>query len=515
MQEKENPKEIYLSVKLYTWNSNTDGIFNYKYIQSERNSSIKVVEGNFNESLYLTRRNNSSISRIRQNSQLREDEEEILFRIRRSFKNNSYEIISPISLNMKKTQNNIDHLNNCLWYVVKSEGDFFINHNEDYYLNQNDIFKLGRKKFEIIKLNINSNSNMKTSLNSLNYNISELNKEKGPIFDININENQYIINESQNKNKEIENKEKINKEKEEKENKKDNLKEDKKNEEENDKDKLNEEKDNEKETIEKHNNNQINNTQIQINADDNENSNLVNEINNNDNNNINGEEEDNIINKCRICFETYSSEDNPKICLCSCKDCIHLACLKYYIKTKIEFHENEKGTVKTYICNKFNCEVCLMPYPLRFRIPKYNRIYELVDLRMPSELNYVVIESLDYIKEHNNIKTIYLVQLTDDEYHIGRYDSNDIIDTDISVSRNHATLKFNREKGKIYLENRSEKFGTLVLIKNNLKMKEKIINFQVGRTYINAKLEENNNNECIPWGIYDINNNTDLNEKID
>jgi nuclear transport factor 2 (NTF2) superfamily protein len=317
-----------------------------------------------------------------------------------------------------------------------------------------------------------------------------LNKEKGPIFDININENQYIINESQNKNNEIKNKEKINKEKEEKENKNDNLEEDKKSEEENNKDKLNEEKDNEKETIEKHNNfNQINNTQIQIKADDNENSNLVNEINNNDNNNINGEEEDNIINKCRICFETYSSEDNPKICLCSCKDCIHLACLKYYIKTKIEFHENEKGTVKTYICNKFNCEVCLMPYPLRFRIPKYNRIYELVDLRMPSELNYVVIESLDYIKEHNNIKTIYLVQLTDDEYHIGRYDSNDIIDTDISVSRNHATLKFNREKGKIYLENKSEKFGTLVLIKDNLKIKENNINFQVGRTYINAKLE--------------------------
>ena len=76
------------------------------------------------------------------------------------------------------------------------------------------------------------------------------------------------------------------------------------------------------------------NKQDNENADDNENSNLVNEINNNYNN-INGEEEDNIINKCRICFEIYSSEDNPKICLCSCKDCIHLACLKYYIKTKI------------------------------------------------------------------------------------------------------------------------------------------------------------------------------------
>ena len=204
--------------------------------------------------------------------------------------------------------------------------------------------------------------------------------------------------------------------------------------------------------------------------------------------NIN-EEEDNINNKCRICFEIYSSEDNPKITLCSCKDYIHYECLKNIIRANIEFHENIKGTVKTYICNKFNCEECLMPYPLRFRIPNFNKTYELIDLKMPSELDYLIIESLDYIKEQNNLKTIYLVQLSDDEFHIGRYDSNDIIDNDISVSRNHAVLKFNREKGKIYLENKSEKFGTLVLIKNNLKMKEKNINFQVGRTYINAKLE--------------------------
>ena len=458
MRKKES-KEYYLNINLHTWNSNTDGVFNYKDIQYDRNSSIKIVEGNFNESMYLTIRNNSSISRIKQNSQLREDKEEILFRIRKSFKNNSFEIISPISLNLKKTKNNIDHLNNCLWYVVKSDGDFFINHNEDYYLNQNDIFKLGRKKFEIIKLNINSNSNIKTSFSSLKYNISEMNKAKGPIFDININKNQYIIKESQHIITEI---------------------------------RTNEEKDNEKETINKKNKknnlniNENNNIHLQIKADDSDDNYFINSTNFF---NINEEEEDNINNKCRLCFEIYSSEDNPKITLCSCKDYIHYECLKNIIKANIEFYENIKGTVKTYICNKFNCERCLMPYPLRFRIPNFNRTYELIDLKMPSELDYLIIESLDYIKEQNNLKTIYLVQLSDDEFHIGRYDSNDIIDNDISVSRNHAVLKFNREKGKIYLENKSEKFGTLVLIKNNLKMKENNINFQVGRTYINAKLE--------------------------
>ena len=80
-----------------------------------------------------------------------------------------------------------------------------------------------------------------------------------------------------------------------------------------------------------------------------------------------------------------------------------------------------------------------------------------------------------------------------------RYDTNDIIDTDISVSRKHAVMKYNKETGGLFLENLSEKFGTLVLIKGNIKMNDKKIHFQVGKSYIVAnlvnELDENKKNQ--------------------
>ena len=100
----------------------------------------------------------------------------------------------------------------------------------------------------------------------------------------------------------------------------------------------------------------------------------------------------------------------------------------------------------------------------------------------------MILESLDYIKDEKNIKLIHLIQFKDENIYIGRHTANDIVDNDISVSRFHSILKYDRENGHIFLENRSEKFGSLVLVRGNIKMRSKTINFQVGRTYITANL---------------------------
>ena len=113
-----------------------------------------------------------------------------------------------------------------------------------------------------------------------------------------------------------------------------------------------------------------------------------------------------------------------------------------------------------------------------------------MDINVPSELDYIILESLDYIKLNKNLKIVHIVQLTKDIINIGRAKDNDIIDFDISVSRNHAYLNFNKETGKLILRNKNGKFGTLVLVKGNIKMKESIINFQVGNTCISSYLEE-------------------------
>ena len=97
---------------------------------------------------------------------------------------------------------------------------------------------------------------------------------------------------------------------------------------------------------------------------------------------------------------------------------------------------------------------------------------------MPSEIDYIILESLDFIKDNYNLKNVYIVTLNEDEINIGRYDTNDIIESDISVSRHHAILKFDKITGKLHLVNLA-KFGTLILIKGNIKMKEKNIHFQI------------------------------------
>ena len=60
----------------------------------------------------------------------------ILFRTRKSLKEkNKYEIINPISKNMRRNEYNINQLNNALWYVI----NYGENKNDSYTLNENDI----------------------------------------------------------------------------------------------------------------------------------------------------------------------------------------------------------------------------------------------------------------------------------------------------------------------------------------------------------------------------------------
>ena len=428
MKEKNNLKKVNLTIK--TWISDSNGIYNYK----SDITNIKEVDITSKDSVYIIREKNKIIDEKQHYKYDDEIEGQILLYIRKSLKDkNSFEIVNPLRKFIEKNEYNINDLNRRPWFIVNTQNGYN-NENEEYNLNEGDIIKLGRRKFEIIKKNINANYKTISLDNPENYNISKINEKKGSIFNINIKKNQYKINKRKIGNKKI-------------------IK------------------------------------------DDSENNSLGNEIN--DPNNIEDEDtenesviEENENEKCRICFGSKSTRENPRLKLCSCHDSIHFECLKAYLKTKIEIRENEKLTVKTYICNKYNCDVCLKPYPVRFRIPEFDKIYELIDLNRPPELDYIILESLDYIKEHNNLKILHFVELNGDDIKIGRYDTNDIIDTDISVSRKHAILKFNKENGKLYLENLSEKFGSLILIKGNIKLKEKNIHFQVGKSYIKACLSD-------------------------
>ena len=342
----------------------------------------------------------------------------ILFRARKNNKK-QYELINVLRKKLKKNIHNINNLDNKMWLVMNSENkenkEKFISKNKSYSLMENDIIKLGRKKYEIIKLNIPINPDPYQEKNTLN----DSNKRHGPVFDIQLKSNQYFYEMAQ--------------------------------------------------------------------KDSNE------KINKNDNDSSFGynQEKD-----CRICFGSDSTEENPKLKICNCHDYIHYNCIKQFLKNRITISENSQGTVTSYHCNKFNCEVCEEPYPLKFTI-KFNensehKIYYLIDgLELPENTNYLILESLTFLKENKNVKNVFVAKLQDGEITLGRSDKNDIIDNDISISRHHAAIKFNQENGEITLINKSSKFGTLVLIKDNLKLfTDEKVYLQIGRTFANFVQKE-------------------------
>ena len=404
MTEKES-----LNLKIRTKEkSKNNGLFDY----NPKTRRIKIIELTIpNDNAYIIKQNvNNTYKVINKLSEFNSnDDNQILFHLRKSFKKNCYEIINPIKKcnQIQKNSEYIKDLNNRFWYVIRSKNPKNPKNeenDEDYVLNENDIIKLGEKKYEVTKIRINkSDDNYGGFRESNNYNISEINKKAGSIFKYDIKKDKYRVTLESLENKDCEKE---------------------------------------------------------------------------------GEH-------CWICLETSSTSiDNPLVNICKCKNkFVHYLCFKQYLQTKIKISENFKHTVYTYYWDKINCDMCLTPYPTRFKISEFNKEYELIDLNLPEEFDYMVLESLDFVKEKDNIKRIHVIQLMKDEIYIGRNGTNDVIDEDFTISRNHAILKFNRFEGEVVLENRSETYGTLVLIKGNIKMKRKNLNLQIGNSFITVNLK--------------------------
>ena len=195
---------------------------------------------------------------------------------------------------------------------------------------------------------------------------------------------------------------------------------------------------------------------------------------------------------CKICYsEENDRENNPLVHLCNCNGGLrfsHYMCIKRWMETKLQIKENEKKTVKSYNIKSFNCEICKTPYPFKFKLNGIEKPFELIELEKPVGCDYIVLESLNQMKENCNIKSIHVIQLGTDELIIGRGHESDIRINDISVSRSHAKLRYDMENGTILLRDLKSKFGTLILIKKPLQIKEKKIHIQIGRTYIEGWL---------------------------
>lgn len=393
-----NNNQIKLYLEIRTFPDNGIGIFNYTQDKplSDIPQKIEIKDDCF----LLKNKNNQNIYIKKDLNDYDPDKDYILFRIRKSFINNDFEIIKPIRID-----NHLKYLNDLnynAWYVIKSEPIFFQNNNEEYILNENDIIKFGNKAYEIIqkKVNITKNDLIKN-----NYDISDINKKVGSIFDNKLKSSQFKIQENETNQNKV----------------------------------------------------------------------------------------------CKECEKDSFTTEDPLLNLCSCNNFIHYTCLKKNLKTKLkdpETKDNQKKSVKKYYHPQFNCIKCHTPYPLQFKIDinegdnKYE-LYSLIDFEkdIPEESDYIILESLNFIRNENkNEKTLFIVKLVNKQNITIGSRNADIIDDIGLISKSHAIIKY--DNGNVIISNKSQSYGTFVLIKGNIKMKKEEINFQIGNSYITAKVKE-------------------------
>ena len=161
-------------------------------------------------------------------------------------------------------------------------------------------------------------------------------------------------------------------------------------------------------------------------------------------------------------------------------------CLKSWLKT--QRHVKEYGeNVTSYYWKKFECEICKQSYPYIFK--KGQSLFKLIDIQEPKEgSQYILLESMPLDK--NTSRNIHLLTVTDkkQEFKLGRGHESEVRINDISVSRCHAIIKC--RKDGFYIEDNLSKFGTIVLLKNTLRLAEDhTMAVQVGRSVVSFTIK--------------------------
>ena len=181
--------------------------------------------------------------------------------------------------------------------------------------------------------------------------------------------------------------------------------------------------------------------------------------------------------KCKFC-PCYN------VCLCDCKPerLIHYQCLKDSIKNKIK--EDNKNKIRSYTIENFICKHCLSQYPIKFTVPNNYSTYELISMNESKNSDYIILESYGYM----NNKIVHLIILDEDKITIGKSKKNILVLNDSSVGDIHAQIIFDKDNKKLILESLNNNFDTSVLVRNSIKINEKIINLQEGKMKFEANL---------------------------
>ena len=245
-------------------------------------------------------------------------------------------------------------------------------------------------------------------------------------------------------------------------------------------------------------------------------------------------------NKNKICRICYQEEDdnliNPLIRPCKCSGSmkyIHLKCLLHWLKSRtangsILSNTNENFNAY-YINQKTECELCKQLFPDYI---KHNDIkYCLIDFDYAQESkikennnnnkcnqnsentnmdininnnskslnennnNFIVIDTVFPLTDTNKYR--YIVKFdNNNELKIGRGLDNQLVLNEITVSRNHCLLKLQKNKYNNYeieMEDKSSKFGSLILLQSNKVeiIKGRPLHIQISNVHLIIQYKKN------------------------
>merc|ERR1719343_1607045 len=202
-----------------------------------------------------------------------------------------------------------------------------------------------------------------------------------------------------------------------------------------------------------------------------------------------GESKDMSSKLCRICLLEGPGEDDPLITPCQCRgsiEYVHLGCLRHWIRGRLNLSDSPGGS---YFYRPLACELCKTIYPTYI----HNRHERSPLVEVPwTQPPFIVLENMVRDSQQHATRGLHVISLAEKVLKLGRGHESDVRIADVSISRCHATIRFQR--GQFVLEDNNSKFGTLVAMKKPRVLEPGVaISIQMGRSVLSLSAQ---NEQC-------------------
>jgi len=161
---------------------------------------------------------------------------------------------------------------------------------------------------------------------------------------------------------------------------------------------------------------------------------------------------------------------------------VHLGCLRHWIRGRLNLSDSPAGS---YFYRPLACELCKAVYPTYITNGKERAPLVEVPWTQPP---FIVLENMVRDSQQHATRGLHVISLAEKVLKLGRGHESDVRIADVSISRCHATIRFQR--GHFVLEDNNSKFGTLVAMKKpRLVEPGTAISIQMGRTVLSLSAQ--------------------------